>query len=814
MHNIKTSNLIYLVIFSFIFILNNVYSQTQAKENLGIINGKIIDVSNNQAVEFANVVLLKEDSSLVTGVMSTQDGSFAFNNVNNGKYIVKIIFIGYTTKFVNNISINNSKRKINLGIINFQPSVLNLKEVVVTGEKDLVINKIDRKVINVDNDLKNSGGTVTDILQNIPSISAEQDGTIKLRGNKNVIVLIDGKPTGMSSADGADIIGQLPASTIDRIEIITNPSAKFDPDGTSGMINIIMKKDENKGLNGSINLNVGTNDKYNLSLSLNKNYKRTNYYLSFDNRFNNRNSNESINSIPNDNILNQSIYQTSNSYNNGGMYNINTGIDFRINKNDILGINIKIRDFQRNQTEKFNYKYMLSDSILRYMKRTSDEYRHFQSNQYLLSYKKVFKKDEKEILTEASLSDNHHKRNQDIEQLNFNNNNEFENESNQRTRIDNKNKAIFLQSNFFNKINDDAQFELGFKTSLSNMDMSNNMYTADELLNNWVHSMSYSYTYQENINSIYSTYSNKLLSFSYQAGLRLESFDSKAEFIDSKEKININYYNYYPSLHISKELNSKYEYLLSYSKRVNRPGPRQMNPYIDYSDSANIMQGNPNLKPEYINSIETGIIRRLKEGSLMLNLFYKQSDNVISRVIYKNENGINYLTYQNIAKNINYGTELSFSKNFSKIFKLSSSISYYKNIFEEPDISNLPVNLNENSWSYRLSPTINLKKIVSLNISFIYNSPTVSGQSKYNESYYCDISLKRNIIKNKLDITLRATDIFNTKKDHYITNATSYQITTDKKHESQVVYLGISYKFNNFKEKQTKPTLEREQDYD
>ncbi|MDP3830697.1 MAG: carboxypeptidase-like regulatory domain-containing protein, partial [Ignavibacteriaceae bacterium] len=295
---------------------------------IGKLSGEIYDKITSKPIEYSNVVLYSsKDSSIVNGTITNSSGEFSFEKLSFGKMYVKMSYIGYKTKVIDSITINPKNKELNLGRILLEPSAINLSEVLVSSERDMMVNNLDKKVINVEKNITSSGGTAVDVMQNIPSVSVDVDGEVSLRGNKNVTILIDGRPNGLASIGSGDLLNQIPASSIESIELVTNPSAKYDPEGTAGIINIVLKKRTNIGLNGIISVNAGTGDKYNSSLNFNLRQFPFNFFASYDGRVGNMTGIGTTNRLTSLSGVSSTLFQDQTEKNLMLTHNANAGFD-------------------------------------------------------------------------------------------------------------------------------------------------------------------------------------------------------------------------------------------------------------------------------------------------------------------------------------------------------------------------------------------------------------------------------------------------------------------------------------------------------
>lgn len=791
----------------------------------GKISGVILDSKTQAAIEYSNVVLYRAiDSSMVTGTISTTGGNFFLERIPDGEYFVKISFMGYSPKIIQNIKIESSQ--INLGQIELAPESLNLDEVVVAAEKEMISYNLDKKVITVDKNISSTGGTALDVMQNIPSVSVDANGSVNLRGNSNLTILIDGRPSSLSGISGSDVLTQIPASSIESIELVTNPSAKYDPDGTAGIINIVLKKQNQSGMNGTISMNAGTGDKYNSSLNFNWKNPGINLFASYDGNLNNFNysGNSERTSVFNSStsLLNQNF----NGENKFMMQNINLGSDILLDEQNTITLNFRLRSGDFN-SKNFMLNNNYDATILsKKFDRQNDSKRGFDSYNYTASYKKTFDRKSQELTADVMYSDSKMSAKTNIEQNYFDNLN-VENITNtilQRSNSNNTNKMWVIQANYVHPFQKLGRIESGFKSSIKHITMFNDYYdfTNSAWQNNLL-SQNY-FDYKEQIHGGYFIYTGEISDFKYQLGLRAEQVFITGNLINRNEKFDNDYFSIYPTFHLGYQLSKIDEIQFSYSRRVDRPSNRQLNPYTDFSDSLNIFSGNPKLNPQYINSYELGYSTLIGKTSLTSTVFYKQTNGLISTISTLQPNGVTSSTYKNIAQSNSYGLELIASTSLSSWWKLNANVSFFN--VEIKDNSSLGIDQNSDSWTAKLNSNMTLWEGIQLQLIGNYSSPSVlimsggfmgssvTAQTIMKEQYYFDAAVRKEFMQGKLALTLRITDILNTRNFNSTTSGLNFETINNRKNDSRVAYFGISYRLGGISQKpeRTKSRIEESVD--
>ncbi len=807
---IVKKNLIVIVVIMiniFAFAQKSREGNTASSGLAGIIKGRVIDSSTKLPVVYANVSLLSaKDSSVVNGGVTNNKGEFVISDIKPGKYYSKISFIGYKTTLITNINITGRNQAAELGIIKIVPSSIKLGAVVVSADKEMVVTNLDKQVINVDKDLVSSSGSALDVMQNIPSIQVDIDGNISLRGNSNVTILVDGKPSGFAGVSSNDILTQIPANSIQSVEVVTNPSSKYDPDGTAGIINIVLKKKSNLGFNGVFNANAGTGDKYNGSMNFNYRTGDLNFFGDFGGRFNQFNRTGLSDRTNNFGSSTSYLNQTNSSTNNFDMGNFHFGTEYMFDDFNSLSASVQYRRFtSTNHGSINNYQLDSASSLQNYFIDNNNGNRNLQGINYALDYTRNYEQKGKQLTA-------------DIMYLDFSMNSAAKTDLNNITTdgnpstlpvssidntSENSNKLLIIQSNYVNPFNETSRLEAGFKSSIRDMGSDYNYFNYDPSMQEWINNplRSNNFDYKEQIHAVYAIYTGALGGFKLQAGVRGEDAITKSSFANDSVSYNKNYFSLYPSVYFAYDFSPVDEFRISYTRRVDRPKPWNLNPFVNYSDSLNLSKGNPDLMPQYTDSYEMGYSSFIFDINIYAALFLKQTTGMITRISTLLNNGVTMTTYQNIASQKNYGSELVGSGNIAPWWNYNANVSYFRTDINDP-VYVTGNNSYSYSWTGRVNSTWKFDKTLSLQLSYTYNSPTVTAQGRSDALYYTDLALKKDFLDNNLSVTFRATDIFNTQKYSGTTYGTGFSLFTDGKRDSRIFYLGISYNLNNFKRNQ------------
>lgn len=767
---------------------------------MGSISGVVVDKLTLQAVEYANLVVFRtKDSVMIGGAISNPKGAFTIEKVPFGNYYIVVSFIGYSSLKIPNVTVNPKEAEKKMGQIKFSPSTNTLDEVTITAEKRMMEYSLDKKVVNVDKNLVSAGGSAVDVMQNIPAVTVDIDGNVSLRGSTNVNILIDGRPSSLSGMSRQAILEQIPASSIEAIEIITNPSAKYNPEGMSGIINIRLKKKTAQGFNGMVSASAGTSNRYNSSVNLNYSTKKFNVFGSWDGRWNQGSGYGDTYRIST--LSDTSSYTTQHSDMKRIMDNntAKAGFDWYINPKNTITLmgQYNTGGSDRNQdlfSNAEDYNYVLKNKYLQHNR--EDESDH--SMMYAMNYKKTFTQPMRELTADFSYSTSNSYENTDMTLNNYTMNYiDSLYPPDLQKQYDNSNNWVGnALINYVHPFNEKMKLEAGYQGIFRNVDNDfhldkadmNNIYVNDINLNNH-------FKYSENISAIYGTLSKEWKSVSLQFGLRLEQANTKADQLTQMQSYINNYFSLYPSLHISKKLANKNEIQFSYSRRVNRPNMYDLNPFRDYSNPDMLRYGNPYLKPEYINSLEVGHSKYWNKTSFYTSVYYRQINDVIKRIAFLDSLGISNMTSENLSKGISYGVDFILEQEIAKWWRLNANFSYFRTIIEGNSIDG-NISTDNYSWTSKLNSTMNFGKTLSVQISANYRAPIITPQGKMLETYSADIAIKKDFFKNNFSVGVRVSDIFNTQRWRNESFGTGFYTTMDHKRQSQALYLTLTYKIN------------------
>ncbi|MGJ8661875.1 MAG: TonB-dependent receptor domain-containing protein, partial [Bacteroidota bacterium] len=734
-----------LLLFTCVSLVFSTFSQTSTSVGkAGNISGQILDSISGENLEFVSVrVFTQKDSSVIGGGLTDSLGKFEISNLKASRFYLVVSFIGYQTKTIRNLQFIQNNPLLVLGKISLKPSVQNLSEVQVVGQLDVFKTGIDKKIYNVGEDLNSQGGSASDVLNNVPSIEVDQDGNVSLRGDGNVIILVDGRPSTLTLNGG---LQGLPANSIERIEVVTNPSAKYDPDGTSGIINVVLKKAKLRGVNGSVSATVATGNQINGTATINVRTSKINVFSTYSNRYTEGYRN-----------YNGELFRTTNlgttllEQNRPGTHlrknqNLRMGLDYYITNNQTIGFSVNgALGYQDRYSELNNTFYDVNNDVYSKYSRYSNDISEDQNLDLNLNYQNELKNNKGELSANFTTSFG-----------NDNNRGEYNNEYfidnygistqsrlSQRLNKEEDNVVTTGQVDYSRSlIKQKARIELGAKGIFRNQNLLTKSETLDDSTATYFEDTlaNFSYKYNEQVTSLYAIWGQQLGKWKYQLGLRGEYAQQIPYLIKEDKKIVNDYFNLFPSGHLRYDLNKKRELSLSYSRRINRAGSYQLNPFTDYSDPLNLRQGNPYLKPEYINSFDLGYSAEKGKLVFTTSLFYRHSMNVIQRVKVFYSDNITATTYGNIDKSQSYGFEAVLNYKPTKWLRNTLSLNgdriEYFSASGEGAFNNSGYIL-----AVKYAGIIDFwKKTASFQVNVRYNTPRITAQGKVLPRSTMDIS--------------------------------------------------------------------------
>jgi hypothetical protein len=743
-------------------------------ENPGTISGKVTNKATNTPVLYASIVI-KDEGKIITGIVADEKGAFLIKNLELKKYTLEVEFIGYK-KYSTSFELSTAKKTSSIEIL-LEEEATELKSVDIIKEHSLIEQKTDRKVINVGKDLLSAGATAAEIMNNIPSVSVDpQTNAVSLRGNSNVRVFVDGKPT---TVDAAQLLQQIPSTSIKQIELITNPSAKYNPEGMSGIINIVLNKNAKIGFNGSVNsgVTIGETPKTNSSFDMNYRNGKVNMYANYGLTTGKHHNYGQVETFDNNGAIENT--QKFDFTNDNTAHLAKVGLDFYLNDTNTISIYTTQNISDENGKSLVNVDF--SDSTKPTINQLLDSKNDNYTQTYNFDYKKKFKKEGHLLEFEGNYSSNDNTENSVFNTPKTND-------------IDNKGENILLNLDYTNPLTETIKLEAGLETRIEN---TKNNFLVDGAYNS-------NFNYERNIYSAYTTIAKQWGKWNAQVGARFEKYTADALFKKINEAdgtFNDDLFTVYPSGFLNYAPNDNDSFNFSVSKRVDRPSIDQVNPIREWSTPLIDSEGNPELNPQFTNSVELNYTRKTKIGSITSGVFYRQINDEISRTIYENPNDTErqILSYANVGDNNAFGVELSGNLDFTKWYTANISFDMYNKKtkgYVETDY----VEVDVTTFNSRISNTFKASKNLRFQLTGMYRGEDLGLQFLRKPMWKIDLGSSLTILKGSGTVTARVSDLFDSM--HFAFDATKPKVQTGEFHwESQTAYVGFNYRFGTGKNK-------------
>lgn len=757
------------------------------------ITGTITDDQNNP-IPFASTALYHPDSTLATGTVSDETGNFSITT-KPGSYFLKITFLAYQEKIIGNLQITQDT---NLGKVLLQSSTQVLKEIEVTAQKSSMELQLDKRVFNVGQDLSIAGGSAADVLANIPSVSVEADGTVSLRGSENVRILIDGKPSGLVLRS-PDALKNFQANMIERVEVITNPSSRYDAAGEVGIINIVLKKNKANGVNGTFTISGGYPALYGGSYAINVRRKSLNFFSSYGTSY--RNTKGYSRSYQNFPASDTSYTQRGDMQNKELSHNIAGGLDYFVTEHNTITGAIQYNWSDGVNNSKLTYDDFKNGQLFNTVVRSDREEEDEENIEGSINYRKTFEQEGREFTLDYKYI-----KSVDAEHSNYLQQSTETASLVQRADNDSREKNWLIQSDYIHPIGKEGKIEAGIKTTTRVVD---NDYALEEqdAIGNWqsLPVFNNNMIYTERIHAGYLMAGNKFGKVSTQAGLRGEYSDITTELTETDDVNHRSYFNLFPSVNIGYEFTPDRTWQVSYSYRINRPEFRDLLPFSNFTDSRVFFVGNPNLNPEYTHAFETNYLLNWEGGSILSALYYRARKGVIQRINELNDDGTTFIMPINLATQDAYGLEFNLSLTPTKWWQLNTNANLYRAItegrYQDEELYSDTYTMNG-----RIMSRLSFQKALDFQASWNYNAPRITTQGKQRSSYSVDLAASRDVLKGKGTVTANVRDLFNTRLRRSITDLPDYYSSSTSQRRGRQFTITFTYRLNRTKERERKPT--------
>ena len=806
----------------------------------GTVKGRVQDARTGENIEYANIALLKaSDSALVNGTVSEANGSFTVT-APSGRYLLRVTFIGYETYFHSQpITFGDSRREVNVGKIQLKSHAKTMEAVEISAERSMVEYQLDKRVINVDKNLVTGGGTATDVLEQVPSVAIDNDGNVTLRGSSNVKVLVNGRPSELLASDLSTLLEQIPASTVENVEVITNPSAKYDPEGMSGIINIKLK-DKTAGalgLNGVVNLNAGAPLPFMIpegkpqfiptvmgNVSLNYTTEKYNLFLNMDGGMRQR-GNKSHTDIEYFNAdgtprSHYDIDQFSLSPNTMG--SVKVGGEYYFDDQNSLLLSYQLRGGSRKRNSDITATDVLNpNDSLHYDQNSTSDNSNINHSVNMLYTKKFDRKDE-ELTLDATFSTRTMEGSGMQEQIYRDAAAQLANYYRRDSETKNSHQTLNMKLNwlrpldsFFGK--EGWRLETGYEGRMDWPNQRADYYrTTSSIQHKYDSTSSTHFDYRQQVHGIYATLGGALTErLSLQGGLRGEyaTIYGKDEKHPDTKAVDKTYWQLYPTLHLSYKLSDLQSMQVRYSRRVRRPHMWDLNPYMDVREGDQISFGNPNLDPEYTNAFELSYNLGINKVNIFTSLYYRQTNNMITRYGFSwspetveryawwepynsQYDGYRASTSFNLSTGYNYGMEFIVDWQPFRWWKLNVSVNLYQSYIEGTALLD-----NRSTQSFqasgKFSSFMTLPNDWTVQFSGQYWAPWLDLQTTMDPGYWMDLAVKKDVLQKRGSINLRVSDVLCTGGWGHTTNDNMMHRVVKAKRLSPTVTVGFSYKINN-----------------
>lgn len=773
------------------------------------VTGKIIERTSQQPLEYATVAFfVGQNPRAVAGGITDSNGQFSIE-VPEGTYKIVFEFISFQPTTMENRAISGDT---NLGTIQLAEDAMQLSEVTVRAEKTTVEIKLDKKVYNVGTDILVKGGTVSDVLDNIPSVSVDSDGTIALRGNESVRILIDGRPS--NAINITEALRMIPADAIDKVEVVTNPSARYESEGGGGLLNIILKKGKNQGLNGVIIANGGDPDTYGLSANINYKTKEFNLFTTtaYNHRTNLGRSNVDTEYLNPDNTTRNYINETRRNTRSNEGTNTNFGLEWFLDESTTWTNSINYRRYNGENPERVRFdNYDANGDFLFSNYRFNNQESKSEDVEYSTNFIKKFKKEGHQLTIDGAFS-----LNQDYDTSEINN---FE----ELTLNDQRQGRNTVQLNYVLPIKKDSQFETGYKGDFNKLVTDFRVDTLDVDTGSYNPDLRYTneLEYKEKIHALYTQFGSKISKFSYLLGLRWESSDIDINQLATSDYNNKKYNNFFPSAFLTYELSEQENISLSYSRRISRPRGRQINPFSNYSSNINIFRGNPDLDPAFTDAFDLGYLKRWKNFTLSTSAYLNRTRDAFQFVRLESgdfvttivdgvevETAVILTTPINLATEYRAGFEFTLNYNPFKWWRLNTNFNLFRNetqgeysyLNSQGDEITQDFDNVAYAWMARLNSRVTLPYKIEWQTNMNYRAPQTTAQGKSRGNFGLNLAFSKDVLKDQGTIALNIQDVFNSRK-HIVESHIPGLLNSDSEMQwrRRTVNLSFTYRFNRQK---------------
>lgn len=775
-----------------LFLISAFYTTASAlPANGGKVTGRVLEKGTPEAVPFATVALLRADSTIAMGISADENGVFELTNVISGNYILKVSSIGFENEFVPNIQVPVEAKNIDVGPIYLRNEANQLQEVRIVAEKSMIVTDIDKTSINIGQDLLASSNNASELLEKLPAVSMDENGTPMIRGKSNIVVLIDGKPSSQYGSDLATVLQSFPSDLIERIDVITSPSAKYEADGASGVIDIITKKATIVGMNGNVRLSAGNYDHYNAGGNFS--YKAEKLVIRTSANFQ---TNQMLNTrkLERRNLISEipsTLFQNGDgmSRNANGFGRLEANYDLNPKTNIGASINFS-NNFNRNNAFTSNRTLLADETVTQQFDRVSRGKSDGQNVTYGMDFRREFSAREHNLTATLSYTTGGSDGRTDLIQES----DEAVLRRQQYNLRDNDNKGLYGRIDFNWPVNENLTLSTGGHTRQNLRDNNNFLYTYNAETGEFVYDerISNIFGYRDALYSGYLSATQKWKEWGFRAGLRLSNMTQYLNQVSMDRKFSVHFLNLMPSFSISRKLDEAVMLRMNYSRRVERPNADWLNPYTDITDPRNIRTGNPDLSPEFSHKLELGYSNYQDALGIGTSLFSSYSNNAITNIRTIDEEGISYTRFDNVGRELSYGAETDLSIRAGEKIKFNASGRFFRN-----EIVSLPAGIDNRRWSY--SGNINTFFHLPANFrgSFYvnYEGPKAIAQGTRMGIVQANASIRRSFMDKRAFISLNIQDIFLSRLYKNDLSTPTYIQVSEWHRTNRYIGITANYKF-------------------
>lgn len=798
----KTLQIIFLFLFGVVG-----FAQQTVK-----ISGKVIESGTNLPMEYSIVYIQNtQNSSSVFGGTTDQNGNFSID-VPKAEYSIRIDFMSFKS-YETTVS---AQENTNLGTISLEPDSQMIEGIEVIAERSTVEMRLDKRVYNVGQDMIVKGGTISDVLDNVPSVSVDVEGNISLRGDDNVRILIDGKPSGLAGININDALKMLPADSVEKVEVITNPSARYEAEGGGGIINIILRKGKNHGVNGTIIATTG--DPANHGLSANINYKTDNFNIFTTQGYSHRGSlGNMMNDIENldaDGNTTSFIKERRKNERLSKGYNGIFGLEWNLTESLSWTNSVSYRKDGRTNPTNVTIDYFDPNmNLLTQTTRDNYDWSDDEDVDFSSNLTKNFDKDGHKLTVDFSTSLSKDKDFSDITTRNLTLD---EITRLEKTASDQKQVRTIAMADYTLPVGENGQFEAGYRGNFVDMTTDYMVENFNDITGIWENDTNYSNVlqYVENVNALYTQYGSKIGKFSYMGGLRWEDTNIKINQFTHDIYRTKKYNNFFPSVFFGYEISDETNVSLSYSRRISRPRSRSINPFSNLSSNVSLFRGNPDIDPSMTDAIDLGFLKRWgNRVTLSSSMYFNHTTDAVQYVRYVEEiNGIDVLITSpvNLGVRERFGFDFTLNYNPYRWWRLNGSFNLYRNEtkgdYTYYDLNNNLVSENFDnvaySWFARLTSRITLPYKIDWQTNATYNAPEENAQGRSKGILHANLAFSKDVLKDKATITLNVSDVFNSRKRIFETELPVQNTYSEMQWRERQITLSFTYRFNKQKERE------------